>query len=322
MEMVFNPDIEDISSLMTRVWTPPGWVYDVKTLDYYLGSKKNQVFSLGAYYEGNMVGYLAYLELPAYLGGAHQSIFSTFWTVDPESDLRGLGWALHKTMVTERVDLNDYDSYLTVVDANRTAQRSFSIIARRLAGNFTTYMRDIGWIYTTAEILSRHVKKVQHGNTEIVENVDPDSVCELIAKYGGQIPKSIFTTEVLEDMFDKRVARVTVMYKKNEENIGIMSGKIIKTVGAKIYPTLVVDLLVIDKMNEDEIGEFIPSIGVLLTNSGIEKIMIPSLGHFNEQSLLNAGFFRAKEKQTLCALSISKTKKMPEASDAIYLDVY
>ena len=63
-----------------------------------------------------------------------------------------------------------------------------------------------------------------------------------------------------------------------------------------------------------------PSTGVHLANSGVEKIMIPSLGYFNEQTLLNLGFFRAKEMQTLCCLT--KMREMPGQSEAIYLDVY
>ncbi len=326
MEFIFNPEIEEIAGLMSRVWEPPSWFYDVQTLDFYLGSKTNRVFSLGAYHKKALVGYLAYITQPAYFGELHRSIYSTFWTVDPKSSFRGMGLKLHQHMLT-KVDINDYDSFLTVVDTNSTAQREILIIQNRVIKkyeqykNYETYARDYGWLYTTPEILNRHVKEIRHGETEKVENINTSVVREIIVKCGNQVLQNVFTIEVLGDAFDKRVARVTCIYKKNGENIGIISGKMIKTVGIKIHPTLVVDLLIIDTMSEEEINEFIPSMGVYLATAGIGKIMIPSLGYYKEQPLLNAGFFRAKEKQTL--YGFTKRPEMKKHSEtAIYLDVF
>jgi hypothetical protein len=182
-------------------------------------------------------------------------------------------------------------------------------------------MRDFGWIYTTPDILNRHVKKVRHGETEKVENINPSIVREIILKSGNQVLQDVLTSEVLEDIFDKRVVRTTGIYKKKGENIGIISGKIIKTAGVRIHPTLVVDLVVIDNMSEEEISEFIPSMGVYLENAGIEKIMIPLLGYYKEEPLLSVGFFRAREKQILYNITKGRKKDL-QFESAVYLDVY
>ena len=114
-----------------------------------------------------------------------------------------MGLKLHEHMLT-KVNINDYDSFLMVVDTNLITQREILLMQNRIIKkhdrialkhekykNYETYARDFGWLYTTPDILNRYVKEVRHGETEKVENINTNVVREIILKSGNQVLRKL-----------------------------------------------------------------------------------------------------------------------------------
>lgn len=223
-QFILNPDLNEVSHLMTRTWEKPEWEYTPELLESYLRRKgQSKSISLGFTHNNELIGYLAGLPYQVHFQGeTHNMIFYTFWTAVSNTKIIGLGLRLHNRIMQLSRE-GGYKGFLTISKSGSMAERAYKAALRRLKCPLTLLCPFTQMIGLPGSI-RRRLKK--HSTVEVLPyNRKFKAAClELLNNRRQRLDLAKIVEDAECDfLLEQRRGTKTWLYMKNNTPVGLFN---------------------------------------------------------------------------------------------------
>ena len=315
MRFVYEPYLDEVSSLMLDNWAKPCWQYSPEMLSSYIDRPcGDSSMSVGLYCGDQLAGYIAYFPYMLYCGSkVHPVVFGTWWTVDQRFASKGIAMQLQEEML--RLARNKgYAGMVTFTHADSKADRA-NRLAFKWLGESLEYKANFTQMIAATSMLRRKLN----------DSMDP-AVCLYAPALKEESLKCFHAARKAVDMavviqgedadyiFKERPATRSWVYRAGDEVRGVINVVKKTVVGERTLDNAYIEHIAMEGLSGLQQKKFMAAVLADPFFDKIDGVCIPAMGQIDEEIFKSIGFYKTSQKFNLFCIPFDERLQELEVS--------
>jgi hypothetical protein len=321
-KFIYNPDLDEVSELMSNTWKKPHWDYTPDVLSSYINKPSGDPsLSLGLYCGDQLAGYEYFAPYRVKVhDGIYPAVFATWWTVSQQFRGQKVALKLHKELLSKARNMG-FAGLFTVTHRKSFADWNNKAVYAHLKESFR-FLTFFSQMAALPRMAYRRIQADDDADVFYYSTEYKQQCMELINSANHQLDVAEIISEVDVDyIFKDRPLTKTWIYRNDSKIMGVFNIIQKSFLGEQETVNAYVEKIAFDGMTDIQIKSFLKTILLDPYWKDISTICIPDLGHFDNKLFESLGFYKTPKQFNLYYIPFDDRLNITTA-DRFYLDVF
>jgi len=319
---VSNPDLEEVSRLMSATWQRPCWEYTSDILRCYINRPSGDVsLSLGLYYDDELAGYLCYVPYQIlYRGNQYPAVYGTWWTASQAFRGQSVAMKLQKELLG-RAREKGVAGLFTVTHHGTLADRANKAVFGLLHESFQL-KNTFRQMMAVPRMIRRRIQGSQSPHTCLYHADYREQCLELLDSNSRQLDVCFMAVaEDIDFLLKDRPLAQTWIWADSGRVLGLINVVRKRYFDQRDTVNAYVEHMAFSGMTSSQIREFLFTVFMDAYWDSIDAVCIPDTGYFDRDLFSSIGFRRSQRQFSLYHIPLDKRLEIEELS-SFYVNVF